>query len=477
MSFLETLKDQVIILDGAMGTMIQALGLTDDDFGGSEFRMLSDILVFSRPNEVEQIHFDYYHAGANAVETNTFGASPMRLSEYDFSRFNTAAFAPNPYGLDLRALSYEEMAYYMSRAGAEIACRAREDYRGNPDYDGRPLFVVGSIGPSNRVLSSTKADLRQSTFDAIVDNFYHQVRGLIDGGADVLLYETQQDILELKAAVMGGQKAMAEKGVKLPIMCQVTVDRFSKMQIFNTDIHAALVTMQGIGIDTFGINCSIGPDLMVKTVETLSRYSKLPISVLPNAGLPVSENGKTVFKFTPEDLAHYLEEFVVKYGVNIVGGCCGTSPAHIHAIAERLRGRKPGHRTPEAGLYVSGPQKAVLLDSTQGLIRFGERLNVRGSKKVRDAVENGGAIDHDALEEVVREQVLDLGADVIDVCMDSNVVDTVETLKEVIHKQTTDFPGAMCIDSFDVEAILEGVKVYPGRPIINSISMEEAARA
>src|SRR5690606_681458 len=129
-------------------------------------------------------------------------------------------------------------------------------------------------------------------------------------------------------------------------------------------------------------------DLMVKTVETLSRYSKLPISVLPNAGLPVSENGKTVFKFTPEDLAHYLEEFVVKYGVNIVGGCCGTSPAHIHAIAERLRGRKPGHRTPEAGLYVSGPQKAVLLDSTQGLIRFGERLNVRGSKKVRDAVEN-----------------------------------------------------------------------------------------
>src|SRR5690606_38521613 len=180
MSFLETLKDQVIILDGAMGTMIQALGLTDDDFGGSEFRMLSDLLVFSRPHEVEQIHFDYFHAGANAVETNTFGASPMRLSEYDFSRLNTASFAPNPYGLDLRTVGYQEMAYSLSRAGAEIACRAREAYRRNPDYDGRPLFVLGSIGPSNRVISSTRADLKQATFDEIADNFYHQVLGLID---------------------------------------------------------------------------------------------------------------------------------------------------------------------------------------------------------------------------------------------------------------------------------------------------------
>jgi 5-methyltetrahydrofolate--homocysteine methyltransferase len=225
----------------------------------------------------------------------------------------------------------------------------------------------------------------------------------------------------------------------------------------------------------FGINCSIGPDLMQKTVETLSRFSKLPISVVPNAGLPVSEDGRTVFKFTPEDFAELLELFVTKYGVNVVGGCCGTTPEHVRAVAQRVGGRKPAARTPEDGLYVSGPQKAVLLDSTQDLIRIGERLNVRGSKKVRDAVESEGPINQDALEEVVAEQVRDLGVNVIDVCMDSNVVDTAEVLSEVVHKQTTDFPGAMSLDSFDVDALVAAVKVYPGRPIINSVSMEEVS--
>ena len=165
--------------------------------------------------------------------------------------------------------------------------------------------------------------------------------------ADVLLYETQQDILEVKAAVMGGQRAMRERGKKLPIVAQVTVDRFSKMQIFNTDIHAALVTVMGIGIDVFGINCSIGPDLMTKTVEKLARYSPLPISVVPNAGLPVSEAGRTVFKFTPEKMAAHLDTFVREFGVNIVGGCCGTTPDHIRAITEAVRARKPAAREKE----------------------------------------------------------------------------------------------------------------------------------
>ncbi|MDZ4861379.1 MAG: homocysteine S-methyltransferase family protein [Candidatus Hydrogenedentes bacterium] len=475
MDFLTTLKKQVLVIDGAMGTQVQNLDLTDADYGGAEFKMLPDILVFSHPDAVKGIHLDYFRAGANAVETNTFGATPFRLGEYDFSRLDLAHFAPNPYGVDLRALSHHEMAYNMSRRAAEIACDAREEHRHDAGFDGRPLFVLGSIGPSNRVLSSTDANLTLSTFDAVMDNFHIQVLGLIDGGADVLLYETQQDILELKAAVMGGQRAMRERGKALPIMAQVTVDQFSKMQIFNTDIHAALVTMMGIGISTFGINCSIGPDLMVKTVEKLARYSPLPISVIPNAGLPVSIAGKTVFKFTPEKLADYLDTFTAEYGVNIVGGCCGTTPEHIRAITETIRARKPVARTPEKGLYVSGPQEAVLLDSSETLIMIGERLNVRGSAKVRDAVESGGPIDHHALEEVVEEQVRGLGVKVIDVCMDSNLVDTTETLKEVVHKQTTDFSGAMCLDSFAVDALEEAIKVYPGRPIINSMSMEEVA--
>ena len=475
MSFLETLKEQVVVLDGAMGTMIQNLGVTDADFGGADFRMLSDLLSFSKPEEVKNIHLAYYQAGANAVETNTFGASPMRFAEYDFKDLDLTNFAPNPYGDDIRKLSYEEFARTLSRYSAELAVRAREEYRKDPAYDGRPLYVVGSVGPSNRVLSSTDATLTVSTFPEIVDNFYHQALGLIEGGADVILHETQQDVLELKAAVMGTQKAMAELNKSVPIMAQVTVDQFAKMQIFNTDIHAALVTMQGIGIDVFGINCSIGPDLMIPTVEKLSRFSKLPISVIPNAGLPESEDGVTVFKFPPEELAGYLKQFVEEYGVSVVGGCCGTTPEHISAIAETVKGCKPKERKADASVYVSGPQNAVKVDSSKELIRIGERLNVRGSKKVREAVENEEGIRHEDLEEVIHEQVQGLGLSIIDVCMDSNVVDTTDVLKEVVHKQTTDFAGAMCIDSFAVDALVEAIKVYPGRPIINSISMEESA--
>ncbi|MBI4558755.1 MAG: homocysteine S-methyltransferase family protein [Candidatus Hydrogenedentes bacterium] len=471
----ETLRNQVVILDGAMGTMIQAIGLTDNDFGGTEFRMLSDLLVFSRPEAVRQVHLDYYRAGANAVETNTFGASPLRLSEYDFTRLDVARFPANPFGVDVRTLTFPELSYYLSRAGAELAGQARDDFRNDPTYDARPLFVFGSIGPSNRVVSSTKADLKTATFDEIAENFYHQVRGLLDGGVDALIYETQQDVLELKAAVFGGRRAMEEAGRRVPVICQVSVDPFSKMQIFNTDIHAAYVTLEGIGIDVFGINCSIGPDLMLSTVARLSQISRLPISVVPNAGLPISEHGQTVFRFEPERLAQYLLEFVRDYGVNMVGGCCGTTPDHIRAIVKAVRNTKPKPRHPEPGFYLSGPQEAVLLDSSKTLIMFGERLNVRGSQQVRDAVENSQGINHDVLEAVVHEQVRDLGVKVIDVCMDSNVVDTTETLKEVVHKQTTDFSGAMSLDSFAIDALVEAVKVYPGRPVINSISLEEVA--
>ncbi|MFP4172893.1 MAG: homocysteine S-methyltransferase family protein, partial [Candidatus Hydrogenedentota bacterium] len=459
-----------------MGTQIQALGVTDADFGGKDFRMLSDLLCFSKPGHVKQIHMNFYRAGANAVETNTFGASPMRFSEYDFKTLDLTNFEDNPYGDDIRELPYEEMARSLSRRAGEIACEAREEVRQDADFDGRPLFVIGSIGPSNRVLSRTEADLTVSTFDAIMDNFYHEVMGLLEGNVDVLLYETQQDVLELKAAVMGGQKAMKDFGKKIPIMAQVTVDQFCKMQIFNTDIHAALTTMQDIGIDVFGINCSIGPDLMVDSVDKLSRYSKLPISVIPNAGLPQSEDGVTVFKLPPEELARYLADFVDTYGVNIVGGCCGTTPDHIAAVAEAVKGKTPKERKPPEQVFVSGPQNAVALDSSENnFIMIGERLNLRGSKKARDAVENADEIDHEALEDIIREQVQELGLRLVDVCMDSNVVDTTATLKEVVHRQTTDFAGAMALDSFAIDALLEAIQVYPGRPIINSISLEESS--
>ena len=456
-----------------MGTMIQNLDLTDAHFGGGEYRMLSDLLVFSRPEDIRDIHLEYFKSGSNGVETNTFGASPLRLSEYDFSNLDTSCF-PDLGFPDLKTLNYDELAYHMSKQGASLAKEAKELFLKSEDYDGRPLFVIGSIGPSNWVLSSTAADLRRATWEQIVDCFYHQGLGLIDGGADVFLHETQQDILELKAAVFGSLKAMKERNVRLPIIAQVTVDNFSKMQIFNTDIHAALVTMQGIGVDVFGINCSIGPELMEKTVKTLSEFSQIPISVLPNAGMPVSEDGQTVFKLEPDQLASYIAKFTGEYGVNVVGGCCGTTPAHIRAIAKAIKPIKVKKREITKKVYLSGPQNAIEINSNDGLVRIGERLNVRGSKKVRDAVENEeGIIDHEVLEEVIVEQVKDLGVEIIDVCMDSNLVKTEEVLPEVVYKQTIDFPAAMCLDAFDAEVLNEVIKFYPGRPIINSISMED----
>ncbi len=474
MTFREALREHVLVFDGAMGTMVQNLDLTDEDFGGSDFKMLTDLLVFSKPQATKEIHLAYYRAGANCVETNTFGASPYRMTEFDFSTLDTSKFDPNPYGLTLQTLSPEDLSYNINKRAAEIAVEARTEYMKDPKYDGRPLFVVGSIGPSNRVISSTDADLATATFPEIMDNFDCAVRGLIDGGADVLLFETQQDILELKAGLMGAMRARAAKGVDTPIMAQVTVDAFSKMQIFNTDIHAAQVTLDGIGIDTFGINCSIGPDLMAKTVEKMAEYSPLPISVIPNAGLPVSENGRTVFKFPADEMARYLKDYATEYGVNIVGGCCGTNEEYIAEIAEAVRGRKPAARKPSKHVFISGPQNAVKLDSSEGLIRIGERLNLRGSQKAREAVENEAKkIEHLTLEEIIEEQVNELGCGIVDVCMDSNVVDTAEALAEVVHKQTTNLAGAMCIDSFDPDALIKAIEWYPGRPILNSFSMED----
>ncbi|MGM0418338.1 MAG: homocysteine S-methyltransferase family protein, partial [Thermodesulfobacteriota bacterium] len=471
--FLEAIQNQVVVFDGAMGTMIRNYNLTSEDFGGDEFEMLSDILTLSRPDVIKNIHLEFFKAGCNAVETNTFGACPLRLKEFDFKNLDDSSFPEETKKLNLKDMSYEDITYYMNLKSCEIAREAAEEIKNSDDYDGRPLFTVASIGPSNYVLSPTEADLHKGTWDEIEDNFYIQAKGIIDGGADVFLFETQQDVLEIKAAVSGVFKAMKEKNVKIPVMAQVTVDEHSRMQIFNTDIHAALTTLAHIGIDVFGINCSIGPDLMEPTVKKISEYSPLPVSVLPNAGLPESENGETVYKLKPEDLAGYLEKFVLEYGVNIVGGCCGTKPEHMKAVAQKVKGKVPFNNRKDKRLYLSGPQEAVAVDGSDELVRIGERLNIRGSKKVREAVENEeGVIDFDVLEEVMNDQVRDLGLSIIDVCMDSNQVDTKDVLPEVIQGLNLDFKAAMCIDSFDAQALLNGVKVYPGRPMINSISME-----
>jgi 5-methyltetrahydrofolate--homocysteine methyltransferase len=472
--FLEQLEDNILVIDGAMGSMVQQLKLPESAYGGPEFAMLSDLLIYSRPNELrDEIHLEYLKAGANILETNTFGATPLRLQEFNFKNIDLADFAPLPEGLDFHENDYDKLTYRFNVDGVKIAREAIDKYRKMDEYDGRPLYVAGSIGPSNWVLSSTQADLNKSDFSTIRNNFYLQVCGLMDGGADVILFETQQDILELKAAITGAKDAFEEKGYKIPIMAQVTVDQFCKMQIFNTDILAAYAAVSGIGIDVFGINCTVGPELMDKVVARMAEYSHLPISVVPNAGQPISVNGETVYPLQPEKMGEYMRGFVENNGINIVGGCCGTTPAHIREIAKAVRHAKRAVRTPKKANLVSGPQVAVDLDSSQSLIKIGERLNARGSKKVRVAVEEAANIDYEALEEVVSEQVRDLGIDIIDVCMDSNIVETDIVLPDVIYKMTADFQGVMCIDSFAVDCLEKAIDIYPGRPIVNSIALEE----
>ncbi len=473
MKFDEILGTQVLLLDGAMGTMVQNLTLEDSAFGGPAFKMLTDLLIFSRPDDLEGIHLKYLQAGANLIETNTFGASPLRLAEFDFKDIDLTDIKAIPKELNLKKSDYSAITWQLNVEGCRIARKAIDRYKASPDYDGRPLFIAGSIGPSNYVISKTGADLKKATWSQIVDNNKKQVLGLIEGGADVLLFETQQDILELKASLVGARQAFKETGKRVPIIAQVTVDNFSKMQIFNTDIHAAYVAVQGMGISAFGINCNTGPELMQKTVEKLNRVCRHPISIVPNAGQPVSEDGKTCYKLQPEEMADYVERFVKDFGVAIVGGCCGTTPDHIRVLSSRLKGVVPQRTLPASKVYVSGPQEAVALDSSEGLIRIGERLNVRGSKKVREAVERDDGIQMTILEEVVQEQVKDLGIEIIDVCMDSNIVETEVVLPETIYALTSDFKGVMCLDSFSVEALQSAIEIYPGRPIINSISLEE----
>jgi len=472
--FLKTLKERIVVLDGAMGTMLQSADLKAADYGGPDFSMLGDLLNISRPEEIKKVHHAYLEAGANAVETNTFGSSALRLKEYDFSGIDRAAFGGFFDQRGTKVLDNYSISYILSKKGAEIARESLEEYSGKSSYDGRPLFVVGSAGPSNHALSPTEADIQKGSWELIENNFYRQMLGLIDGGADVILFETQQDVLEIKAAVAGALRAMKERAIKLPVMVQVTVDKHARMQLFNTDIQAAACALQGLGIDVFGINCSLGPGLMEKAVSEISSFSHLPISVLPNAGMPVSENGRTVYKLSPTDFSVTLKKYVENYGVNIVGGCCGTAPAHIKALADLVKNLKPLKRKISANTFISGPQKIVPLDGKSGLIQIGERLNARGSKKVREAVENvPGGIDYNALDDVVRDQIDGLGLNILDVCMDSNVADTKKILPQVIQHICSDFHGALCIDSFDPEALIAGVKAYPGRPMINSISLED----
>src|SRR6187549_2813095 len=313
--YLRALADRVLVYDGAMGTNIQRHNPTAEDFGGKALEGCNDNLVLTRPDIIQSIHESFLAVGCDVVETCTFQSTPHRLKEW---------------GLEDKTRELNVQAARLARA----AC----DKYATPDH---PRFVAGSIGPTGMLPSSSDPALSDITFEALAETYYLQAKYLVEGGVDVLLVETAQDILEVKAALTGFERLFAELGRRIPVQTQVTLDVSGRM-LLGTDIASALTTLEAMRVDVIGLNCSTGPEHMREPVRFLTEHGTVPISVIPNAGLPLNTGtGEAIYPLEPVPMAGMLREFVEQFGVRIVGGCCGTTPEHLSAIVAAVHEAKP----------------------------------------------------------------------------------------------------------------------------------------
>ena len=440
---LEALRERILFYDGGMGTQLQARNLGPDDFGGARWEGCNDYLSLTRPDVVDGVHAAYFEAGADVVETNSFQASRVRLEEW---------------GLAARTLE-------MNRAAAAIARRVADRFR---EADGRPRFVAGSIGPSGLLPSSEDPDLGRLGLEALVEGFREQAQGLLEGGADVLILETCQDMLEMKAQILAAREAFGLAGRRVPLQCSVTLDPSGRM-LLGTDIGAALATLEAMGVEIVGLNCSTGPDLMRDAVRYLSQNASTFIHCIPNAGLPINDGGRTLYPMKPAPMAETLREFVVEQGVNIVGGCCGTTPDHIRAQVAAIGRRAPTPRPGRSGWFLSSGMTATALRQEPRPLLIGERLNTQGSRKIkRLALE-------DRIEEMVpvaREQV-EGGAHALDVCMAlTERTDEAAMMRRLVKKLALSVEAPLVIDSTEAPVIEEALRAFPGSALVNSINME-----
>jgi len=447
LSYLAALHRQVLIFDGAMGTTIQQRRLTADDFGGTRLDGCNDHLVLTRPDVIREIHDSFLAAGSDVIETNSFQASPRRLAEW---------------GL-------REQAREINVAAARIA---REAAAGYATAD-RPIFVAGAMGPTGMLPSSNDPALSAITFGELTNEYYEQAKYLVEGGVDLLLFETMQDMLELKAAIAGAQRLFAELGHRIPVQAQFTLDTSGRM-LLGTDVASAVTTIGALGVDVIGLNCSTGPEYMREPVRLLSGLGALPIAVIPNAGLPInSGGGEAVYPLQPEPMAAMLAEFVREFGVRAVGGCCGTTPAHIRALVAAVRAlgdsgqaihRQPQQREPR----VSSAMRAITLRQDPAPLLIGERLNAQGSRKVKRLLL---AEDYDALVDVAREQI-ESGAHVLDVCVAvTERADEAEQMARLVRQLSMTVEAPLAIDSTEPAVIERALEHIPGRALINSINM------
>ncbi|HEX6014533.1 MAG TPA: homocysteine S-methyltransferase family protein, partial [Geminicoccaceae bacterium] len=440
--FLAFAKRHVVLLDGAMGSQIQARELTPDDFWGQE--NCSEILNLSRPDLIRDIHRGYLDAGADAVETNSFGGSPLTLAEF---------------GLGARAIELNERAARLAREAVEEAAG-----------DGRERFVVGAIGPGTKLPSLGHVGYRELEAALAV-----QAEGLIAGGADALLIETCQDPLQIKAAVNGCRHAFVRRGRELPLMVQVTIETTGTMLV-GTDIAAAMAVVDALGVPVLGLNCATGPKEMAEHVRQLAQGWRGLVSCLPNAGLPELRCGHTHYPLGVDELARWLERFVREDGINIVGGCCGTTADHIRALDGVLRGMaEDGYRPaarprdPQPTPSLASLFSAVPLRQENAFLAIGERCNANGSKRFRELQAAG---DWDGCVAMGREQVRE-GSHALDVCTAFVGRDEVAEIRAVVERMRGHVDSPLVIDSTELPVLEAALELYGGKPVLNSVNFED----
>ncbi|MDO9545811.1 MAG: methionine synthase [Pelolinea sp.] len=442
--YISHVRKQVIIFDGAMGTNLQELYLTAQHYGGEKYFGCNDILNLTHPEAIASIHHSFLDVGIDVIETNTFRSNRITLAEFGLSEKTDA----------------------INFNGAQIARKAADAYT----TDSHIRFVAGSMGPTGKLLSlpTENEDSQKTSFDEIRDVYCQQAQSLIAGGVDLLLLETAQDILEVKAAILGIHDAFEKSNVVLPIQVQVTLDTNGHM-LLGTDIDAVLTIIEGMAIDVIGINCSTGPAHMELALKYLSEHSSLPISCLPNAGLPINRDGIAIYPLTAEDFATEMMTFIEKYNLSTVGGCCGTTPEHLRKLVERIGRRPRAQNNFQKQPALSSAFHSVSIEQEPAPFLIGERLNTQGSRKFKKMMLKNDII---SAVQLGKQQVAG-GAHALDICTalteDDNEAERTTKLVKLISQQV-DIP--LVIDSTDVEVMRAGLKCAPGRCLLNSVNLE-----
>jgi 5-methyltetrahydrofolate--homocysteine methyltransferase len=435
--YLAAIAQRVLIYDGATGTNLQTQDLSAHDFGGAAFEGCNEILTVTKPDAIERLHRSFLDVGVDAIETDSFGSFSVVLAEYGIA----------------------ERTHELAFASARIARRVADSYAS----PGSPRFVAGSMGPGTKFPT-----LGQITYDDLSASYEELAYALLEGGVDLLLVETMFDLLSGKAAIAACHRAMVRHGRIVPIQAQVTVELTGRM-LPGTEIGAAITALSPLGIDIIGLNCATGPVEMYEPLRQLCETAPVPISCLPNAGLPGVVDGTMHYDLTPDALAEHLAKFVTEYGVQVVGGCCGTSPEHLARVVERIRPLTAKPRTPVLEPAVASIYSATTYHQDRSVLLVGERTNANGSKKFRDAMLEG---DWDTCVGIGRDQIKE-GAHILDVCVDYTGADGVSDMNEVMSRLATQSSVPIMVDTTETKVARQALTWLGGKALLNSVNLEE----